>query len=277
MTQCTPQDAAAVAQGLGIRPHGEPSRLSGGEDFATFRVITADGSLVLRIGAGEREAAFAWEVAAMDVARGAGIAVPAVLATGRVGKLSAMAVEFVPGEPLLRRIEQDPSAATRLGLLFGQVQAQLHAAPALGILASAWALPRSPIEERLLRAATGGASETALLHLDFHPLNVLSDGERITGVIDWTNAGGGDPRQDIARTAAILRIETPRAARETMRRFLRGWRRGYEETAGPIQGLAPFLAWAGVRMQRDLALRADSPRAARIASWIALWDRSHRV
>ena len=45
-----------------------------------------------------------------------------------------------------------------------------------------------------------------LLHLDYHPLNVLGEAGAISGVLDWTNADGGDPRADVARTGAILRF-----------------------------------------------------------------------
>jgi len=38
------------------------------------------------------------------------------------------------------------------------------------------------------------SKEVALLHLDYHLLNVLTDGKQITGIVDWTNAHAGDPR-----------------------------------------------------------------------------------
>ncbi|WP_439897592.1 phosphotransferase, partial [Escherichia coli] len=38
----------------------------------------------------------------------------------------------------------------------------------------------------------------ALVHADFGSNNVLTDGHRITGVIDWSEAMYGDPLYDIA-------------------------------------------------------------------------------
>jgi len=44
-----------------------------------------------------------------------------------------------------------------------------------------------------------------ICHGDFHPLNIMMDGGRITGVIDWANAAIAEPAYDIAglRTIAL--------------------------------------------------------------------------
>jgi aminoglycoside phosphotransferase (APT) family kinase protein len=44
----------------------------------------------------------------------------------------------------------------------------------------------------------------SVLHLDYHPLNVLVNGGRISGIIDWVNADSGDRHLDVATTATIL-------------------------------------------------------------------------
>jgi aminoglycoside phosphotransferase (APT) family kinase protein len=44
----------------------------------------------------------------------------------------------------------------------------------------------------------------SLLHLDYHPQNVLTEGVHVRGVIDWANAAIGDRHFDAATTAAIL-------------------------------------------------------------------------
>ncbi|MEO9254277.1 MAG: phosphotransferase, partial [Tepidiformaceae bacterium] len=44
----------------------------------------------------------------------------------------------------------------------------------------------------------------SVLHLDFHPGNILIDGNRVTGVIDWPNVGFGDPAADVATTRVLL-------------------------------------------------------------------------
>ena len=69
-------------------------------------------------------------------------------------------------------------------------------------------------------AARAGAFRTApnsLLHMDYHPLNVLVRGFRVTAVIDWVNADAGDRHLDAGMTAAILSssaLERPRWIRD---------------------------------------------------------------
>ena len=58
-----------------------------------------------------------------------------------------------------------------------------------------------------------------MLHLDYHPLNVLVKGGHITGIIDWVNAECGDRHLDVATTAAILSchaMEHPRWLRDNL-------------------------------------------------------------
>ena len=67
-------------------------------------------------------------------------------------------------------------------------------------LASAHAATLAELHERLHRIPLDGAR---LLHLDLHPENVLMAAHGPV-VIDWTNAGAGDPDQDVALTWLIL-------------------------------------------------------------------------
>lgn len=48
----------------------------------------------------------------------------------------------------------------------------------------------------------------ALLHLDFHPLNILVDGKHMT-LIDWSDAAVGDRHADVARTLALFWLAAP--------------------------------------------------------------------
>ncbi len=54
------------------------------------------------------------------------------------------------------------------------------------------------------RAGVYRVAEPSVVHMDYHPLNVLVDGVRVTGVIDWVNTDVGDRHLDAAMTAAIL-------------------------------------------------------------------------
>jgi aminoglycoside phosphotransferase (APT) family kinase protein len=126
----------------------------------------------------------------------------------------------------------------------------------------------------------------ALLHLDYHPLNVLTDGTRITAILDWANARAGDPRADVARTYSILMVAPNGPGRQPLalaigRRLLAwSWRHGYEQVAGRLSSMAPFYAWAGSVMIRDLAPRIANPHSwwqprhlEQIQHWARAWQQ----
>lgn len=54
------------------------------------------------------------------------------------------------------------------------------------------------------RAHRFAVMSPSLLHLDYHPLNAMVLGRRVTGIIDWVNAEIGDRHLDVAMTSAIL-------------------------------------------------------------------------
>lgn len=54
------------------------------------------------------------------------------------------------------------------------------------------------IYRRMLQLAATCPEGRGLIHNDFHDENILADGRRITAVIDWANAGYGDPLYDVA-------------------------------------------------------------------------------
>jgi hypothetical protein len=168
------------------------------------------------------------------------------------------------------------------------MQARIHAVQISAPAAiPAWA-PRAEDAgaglQSQLRVLTEGTA-AVLLHLDYHPLNVMSDGRQITGVLDWANVAVGDPRVDLARTVALLRLgplppgSPPAAFVLAARRVLEaGWRNGYQAVAGRFGDMAPFYAWAGAMMERDLAAKLGRPGVwlqpsdlSRIRRWTARW------
>jgi hypothetical protein len=135
----------------------------------------------------------------------------------------------------------------------------------------AWAGAAEPALQAALRRTAG--DESSFLHLDYHPLNVLTDGRSITAVLDWANARAGDPRADVARTYTILVVEPHGPGRQSLawsvvrRLFAWCWQQGYRQVAGPLKDMPLFYAWAGAVMARDLAPRVTNP-----ASW---WQEQH--
>jgi aminoglycoside phosphotransferase (APT) family kinase protein len=262
--------------------------VTGGADTQIWRVSLPDGDVALRLLRANQQASAVRERAAMDVAREAGIPAPGVRAVGEVAEQPVMLIDWLPGKPLLHAMYETPWKTWRYGRAFGQMQARIHQIPAPARVIRGehagidWANPDPELAACLRQQASG---ETVLLHLDYHPLNVLVREGAISGVLDWTNADGGDPRADVARTGAILRFLPVNAAWTSQRNarvrrlLLHGWQQGYQQIAGSPTGMAPFHAWAGMLMQRDLAPRlgrSDLPWLteawlARVQRWTDVW------
>ena len=275
---------------LGQSPVRSIKPVTGGADTQIWRVALPDGEFALRVLRPNQQAAVVRERGAMDAARGGGLPAPGVRTAGEMAGQPALLIDWLPGIPLLQAMHETPWRTWRLGWAFGQMQARIHQIPAPGNVIRGehawidWANPDPELAKLLLQHARGGA---ALLHLDYHPLNVLVRDDAISGVLDWTNADGGDPRADVARTGAILRFlpgnPSWSSRRNTsVRRLLRSaWLQGYQHIAGPLTGMAPFYAWAGALMQRDLAPRlgrTDLPWLTE--EWLAgvqRWTRTWRL
>jgi aminoglycoside phosphotransferase (APT) family kinase protein len=270
-------EPADVLRALGAAAPERADRVAGGMDTALWRVEVGGRAFALRLFRAEQAAVAEREVAAMAAAAAGGVPVPRVEARGVWQERPALLLEWCSGRPLFEELARRPRSVWRLGRAFGRAQARLHRVNAPPGLPSWLEWHGAPGPE--VRAALEGAAprSDALLHLDYHPLNVLVDGRRVTAVIDWANARAGDPRADLARTLTILRLSPvpPRFA-PVVGVMVAGWRGGYEAEAGPVGEMAPFYAWAADVMARDLgprAGRAGLPEAQleRIRDWGARW------
>jgi aminoglycoside phosphotransferase (APT) family kinase protein len=226
------------------------------------------------------------EIAAMRAARAGGLPVPKIHLVGSWRDRPALLLGWCPGEPLIRTLQRRPWYVWRFGTRFGHMQAAIHTitpAPAPELRPGdwiAWAGADEPALQARLRAAAGTAAR--LLHLDYHPLNVMTDGHHMTALLDWANARVGDPRADVARSFSILAIEPswPRLPHLTIFRqiLLRAWLHGYQQAAGPLGDMALFYAWAGAVMLRDLAPRAAKPSSGlqldSVRRWTIAWKRT---
>jgi aminoglycoside phosphotransferase (APT) family kinase protein len=94
--------------------------------------------------------------------------------------------------------------------------------------ALAWLEDRRPPEPRTMAICR------SICHGDFHPLNILADGDQTTGVIDWSNIVIAEPAMDvgsaIANIAAVP-LDLPRAlhvpARAAIRQALQRYEHAY--------------------------------------------------
>ena len=152
-----------------------------------------DGRILRRFKAGgdpEREAAV------MEHARRRGYPVPAVLGVSS----DAIVLERVEGPTMSADLRRRPWRLRGHAALLARLHSTLHeidAPPGLAALGSG----------------------DRLLHLDLHPDNVMLSRSGPV-VIDWTNAGVGDPTVDVALSWVILATSGGRGGRVFLRSFL---------------------------------------------------------
>ena len=271
MTDPTIDPLAALAA-LGMEPAGPPEPVRGGWDTALWRFATADGRRhALRVfRRPEQAATAARERAALAAAAAAGLPVPAVEASGTWHGLPALVLAWCEGVTVGTALERAPWRLWRLGVAFGRAQAAIHAVPPPEELGEG--SPRSRLGDPAADPALAEALLAArpavgtFLHLDYHPLNVLTDGRRITAVLDWANAGPGDRRADLAWTAVLLQAAPlPPGPLRPLLAVARGllgraWRAGYRSRAGALPDLTPFMAWAGTVFLRETEARLGRPQ-----------------
>jgi aminoglycoside phosphotransferase (APT) family kinase protein len=179
----------------------------------------------------------------------------------RVGgrPLGQEAAGFTTGASVVTRVAslaRLPKTFSVINRTWVEMQVRLHRLPAEPLLRAAAA---AGIDERMLtfdgqlaRLAAGiddsGLSPlrpavawlntnrpddhgpAAICHGDFHPLNIMSDGGVVTGVIDWANVVIAAPEMDVASAVtniATLPIKVPAAMRLALRLLILGVLRRY--------------------------------------------------
>ncbi len=288
MTEREEIDPFAVLAALGVTDATAATPVHGGQDAQIWRIEHGDLVSALRVFRPDQLRGCQREATTIRAAIASGLPVPDVRADGTWNEHPAMLVAWCPGQTLLTAIKQQPWRAWSFGGQFGQMQARIHAVTApdsLRQLPNGWLDWVGPLDARLREQVTAVATRTdALIHLDYHPLNVMFDGQQITGVIDWPNARAGDPRADLARTFLILRFPPAVALRPheaaIVRLFLRGWWRGYQQIAGPVREMGPFYALAGTQTIQDQEGKIGLPGRTiqshdldPLRRWTADWKR----
>jgi aminoglycoside phosphotransferase (APT) family kinase protein len=167
-------------------------------------------------------------------------------------------MERVPGPTLLQRLLDRPWTVLVAGRRMAELQTWLHRLPVEGFPA-----PPEPLLERSLdriekvirqcgldgltpglewlsahRPAPPAAP--CIVHLDFHPLNLICRPGQPAAVLDWDSADVGDPHADVATTLVLLRC-APNEGKNL-----------WERTAVAV----------GRQLLRDLYLRACRARTA---------------
>ncbi len=232
--------------------------LSGQSKVPSWRVEAIDGTFAVKVY--EEEVAARLRFVVTSWLHRAGFPLP-VTHVRRGLAHTVLASAWMEGETLAAALTTAPHQVHDLGRAFGHAHAQLHALS---------------VPEHVVTALTTlGPSlppGCSVLHLDYHPLNVLVQDAQVAAVLDWENVCLGDPRYDVARTLTTLSVDPAiqvldAGTRRSVRWLRQAYLNGYREAGGSTEDLAPFLTWAGQFMLEDLYHRVGarplSPSAAR--------------
>lgn len=284
-------DLGAALHALGLKDASLVSSESRASDTRVWRVEHEGKDLAIRVFRPDQKDVMSAELQAMELALAHGIPIPRPIATGVVeDSYPAMAIEWMQGELIGDSIIAEPDSAERMGEISGELLARVHEVPAHTLndpehLTDNWA-QRAIGNDSQLQAVLDAIRdpELRLLHLDYHPFNLLASDGAITGIIDWTNAALGDPRADIARSSSTMELLAPMYVGEVperiaaCQRFTRGLLKSYEALRGPLTDMAPFYAWAGKKILAELrpkarSLPSDDPEGflRTVETWTQHW------
>lgn len=235
----------------GLSYREAPQRLTGGYDTVVMRFVLDggpapwSGQLVARIFADSPDATRAKREAAVhEAVSGQGYPAPAVLhcseATTSPGAFLVM--PLVEGVTL-RAAMGSPRTLWKSAAMMAQWHARLHALDASGLApderSAAMADWPRMLSEQAKAAGVAGyeaalewahrnaptTGRRSILHLDFHPGNMMIADGKVTGVLDWANGTTGDPAADVGTTMALLTmgpVEAPAAVTPVLN-VIRKW------------------------------------------------------
>jgi len=213
------------------------------------------------------------EAIAHRIASQAGVPVPKVIASGVSGAHAALLLTWCRGESVADHLRGAPERSYEIGVACGETLARIHTIPGSESLQAVlredssndWISWAGPYAERLRAACAArypNGFPSRLLHMDYHPKNVLCDGTSITAVIDWANVRVGPPFADLARSRSILRLaqlQLPEAFHAPLARFEQGMLDAHARDHGPSEDEEFFLAWASAVQVADLGPKIGKP------------------
>lgn len=247
----------------------------------TAEVFALDDDRVIKVARAEYGDLLDREASALRAANAAGMPVPRPYDVIEIAGRRALIMGRVRGGDMLGRFAARPWTLLGAGAKLGRVHAHLHetmAPPELPSLEEVWSrrITESPhvpddARDRVLSILRGLPDGDRLCHVDFHPANVMVDGDALS-VIDWPSAARGDPLADVALTAIILRggkttPGTPLITRVLAplgrKVLLGGYLRGYRAAVGDFDR-ERFGRWsvvaAGLRLTYDIVGEAEMLR-----------------
>lgn len=190
--------------------------MQGATSAVLFRITSSDGEGVVRLFDAERWEESVTELSAreagiLNALAGTDLPAPACLATLAD---NGVVMSMMPGEVSLLQAPEESWLAAQARMLTRIHQTRCP----LSWRYSSWnnVQPDAPApnwwpDESLWQAALAilgsePAAPDVLVHRDFHPLNLLWRGQRISAVVDWINACTGPAAVDVAHCRLNLAI-----------------------------------------------------------------------
>jgi aminoglycoside phosphotransferase (APT) family kinase protein len=169
-------------------------------------------------------------------------------------------MEWVDGVGLAQALQSGDHSAADLGRRCGLLLGRLHQVPPVTdpiVTHRSWIAWAGDFADAL--APMLDDHDHRLLHLDFHPENlIITDDAGSLCLLDWANVRLGPPAADLARTLSILELIAivpglESRAPKLIMDFRTALLTGYTEAGGEIAVPAPMLAWAYAVQVHDLA------------------------
>jgi tRNA A-37 threonylcarbamoyl transferase component Bud32 len=177
-----------------------------------------DGRVLKLLRASRPRTGLAFEIAALEAARAAGVSVPQVYEEVVIDGRTGLMMQRLEGTDFLTVIGQKPWLVFRSGRLTGEIHARINAARAPGSLPAVrdvmnrglarLALSQPTLAEWVGRILARLPDGDALCHGDFHPGQLMFSGDRYAA-FDWSGAKRGAPLFDYARTRVLLSVGEP--------------------------------------------------------------------
>src|SRR2546430_11709017 len=120
-------DPHAILQTLGLLDAANVTLVHGGTDTTIWRVEKAEKVYALRVFRQGQDNGCQQEQEAMHTVQEAGLPVPQVYAAGSWHEHPVLLLAWVPGRPIAEELFAHPWQARYLGMIFGRMQAMIHA------------------------------------------------------------------------------------------------------------------------------------------------------
>lgn len=226
--------------------------------------------LVLRMYGADKHQAANREAVAMKTAVAHGLPVPDIVGEGEIADRPTLLMAFAEGEIATELVAAHPGRAFDIGDKLGTSLGKVNRvpAPAMPTPMNRWIALGGPALEPLHEQLNELPRADRLLHLDFHPNNVLMDRGEVTAIVDWENALPGPPHVDLARTKALLHAVkiaemVPSSTLTALGRLEAGLVAGYTSVIGPDSHPELSMAWGMAMTVEDVKSHVGKP-----GSWV---------